>query len=155
MKQALQLIFEELKEKGINIFRMTGSVPVQSIAVTNMMIRLPFDRGRGHIPAGALGVAKKGYVSAPHAIRQGLILAVFMSNFGHISKHELFDIQPDYLHLDRKNFMWFELNSRVITIREAYYINYNETPPELVSIPRSRFDEVVENEVEDLFSLNS
>lgn len=155
MKQTLQVIFDELQEKALNTFHMTGTVPIQSIAITNLMMRISFDRLRGHIPAGALGVAKKGYVSAPHAIRQGLILAVFMSNFGNISKHELFDMKPDYLHIDRKNFMWFELNSRVITIREAYYIDYNTTPPELSLIPRSKFDQAVENEVADLFSLNS
>jgi hypothetical protein len=155
MKQTLQVIFDELQKKAFNVFRMTGSIPIQSIAITNTMMRISFDRGRGHIPAGALGVAKKGYVSAPHAIRQGLILAVYMSNFGYVDKHELFDIKPDYLHIDCKNFVWFELNSRVITIREAYYIDHNETPPEPVLIPRSKFDQVVENEVEDLFSLNS
>lgn len=148
-------IFEELKEKALNRFRVTGVCPTQSIAITRNLIQVPFDMQRGLIPAGVLGVAYQGYVLASNAIKEGLVIGVFIAQMGKISKYHLFNMEPDYLHLDRKNFLWFEFNSRILTLREAYYINYSATPPELTLIPRTTFDKVVENEVEDLFRLDS
>jgi len=148
-------IYEGLKEKSLNRFRMTGVCPTQSVAITRNLIQVPFDRERGLIPAGVLGIAHQGYILASNAIKEGLIIAVFMAQMGKISKYHLFNMQPDYLNLDRKNFIWFEFNSRILTLREAYYIDYSVTPPELKLIPRATFDEVVENEVENLFRLNS
>lgn len=155
MIHAFQAIYDELKEKALRGFQVTGVVAPQIVAITRNLIRIPFDRGRAIVPAGVLSVAAKGYVQVPDAIKEGLVIAVFMTHQGNISKHELFDIQPDFLHLDHKNFLWFELNSRITTIREAYYIDYNTTPPELQPIPNEKFSRAVENEVETLFSLNS
>ena len=155
MKNILQDIYNELKEKSLKSLRATGTVANQSIAITQNLLTISFDRDRGMLPAGILGVATKGWVGVPDGIREGLITAIFVANHGNISKHELFDLEPDYIHIDKKNFLWFELNSRIVNIREAYFLDYNHTPPELQPIPNEKFDAVVENEVMELFKLHS
>jgi hypothetical protein len=91
----------------------------------------------------------------PQAIGEGLIVAVFTSHFLTINKHELYKVQADLLYLDRKNLLWFELNSRIILIREAFYARYGKNPVRLDPIPREIFDENVESTIEQMFKLNS
>jgi len=155
MKATLTDMYGELKEKALNQFRTTGVLPTRSTAITQNFIQVMFDRGRGVIPAGVLGIATTGYASVPNAIKEGLIVAVFSTNFLLISKHELYGLQPDFLYLERKNLLWFELNSRILTIREAYYARYGETPVKLDPIPREVMDKNVESALEGMFKLNS
>ncbi|MCK5291842.1 MAG: hypothetical protein KAR39_07490 [Thermoplasmata archaeon] len=155
MKDIIQTIYDELKTKIITIFRTTGEIPNQSIAITQNLMRIPFDRLKGVIPASALGVHPTGYVGIPSAIEEGFVVGIFVSNFGIMAKHDLFALKPDYLHLDKRNFLWFELNSRIINIREAFYIDHNHEPAELQLIPNKLFDEVVENDIIELFKLHS
>lgn len=155
MKTLFQSIYDELKEKALVQFHTTGVLPSQSIAITKDLMKANFDRSKGLIPAGLLGIANKGYAVVPNAIREGLIIAVFMTNFLLISKHELYGVQPDFFDLDRKNLLWFELNSRIIMIREAYYAHYDKIPTELELIPRKIFDKNIESSIEEIFKLNS
>lgn len=155
MKTILQNIYDELKNKALVTFHTIGVVPNQTIAITQDLMHVPFDRLRAVIPAATLGMAPSGYCSVPAAITEGFITAIFAASHGNMAKHELFAIKPDFLHLDEKNFLWFELNSRIINIREAFYIDYSQVPPELQRIPNEQFDKVVENDVVELFKLHS
>lgn len=155
MKQILQGIFDDLKSKTLKNLRLIGTVSSQCIAITQNLVCVPFDRDRGMIPASLLGVATHGWTGIVDGIKEGLIAAVFVCNYGNIAKHELFDLEPDFTHLDKQNFLWFELNSRIINIREAYYLDYNYIPPNLQLIPNKKFNTIVENEVLELFKLHS
>jgi hypothetical protein len=134
---------------------MTDVLPTQSIVITKDLVQVSFDRTRGLIPAGVLGIATKGYALVPNAIREGLVTAVFLTNFMLISKHELYEVQPDFLHINRKNLLWFELNSRVVTIREGFYARYSEIPTRLDLIPHDVMNRNVESTIEEMFKLNS
>ncbi len=155
MKDVIQNIYDELKNKALVTFRTTGVVPTQSFAITQSLIRVPFDRIKAVIPAAALGIGASGYCSVPSAIAEGYVIAIFIASHGNMAKHELFAIKPDFLYLDKRNFLWFELNSRIINIREAFYIDYGQEPPELQRISNEQFDKVVENDVLELFKLHS
>jgi hypothetical protein len=155
MKRALQKTYGNLKDKAMTQFHVTGVLPMQSIAITRDFIQMAFNRDRPIIPAGALGIAPKGYIQLLSAIQEGFVVAVFSCHFGNITRHHLFDIEPDYVNLDRKNLLWFELNSRVLTIREAYYVDYSTTPLKLKPISSKKFDNLVYNKVEEMFRLDS
>ena len=155
MKTILSNMYDELKEKALAQFRITGVLPTQSTAISRDLIQAAFSRSKAIIPAGLLGLGTDGYASVPNAIKEGLIIGVFSTNFLLLSKHELYGVQPDFLYLERKNLLWFELNSRIITIREAFYARYGKNPVELDPIPESVFSENVASALEDMFKLNS
>ena len=93
MKTIIQEIYDDLKDKALVTFRTTGMAPSQVIAVTQNLVRVPFDRVRAMVPAATLGVAEQGWVSVPDAITEGFVIAVFAVNFGKMAKHELFAIK--------------------------------------------------------------
>ncbi len=155
MKKVIQDIYDDLKDKALVTFHTTGVAPSQAVAITQDLVRIPFDRIRSMVPACMLGIADKGYCSVPQAISEGFIIAVFVVSYGVMAKHELFAIKPDFLYLDERNFLWFELNSRITNIREAFYIDHSQEPPKLQVISNELFDKVVENDIMDHFKLHS
>lgn len=155
MKRKFQSIYNELKKKALDQFHITSVLPRQSIAITRDLIQVTFDRNKGVVPAGSLGVISKGWIEVRHAIKEGLIIAIFLTDFAHLSNHKLAGVQPDYLNLHLKNLLWFDLNSRILLIREVYYVSHNKNPPKLVKLAPDNANAVVQSEIEGLFKLDS